>query len=234
MIDTHYLVETPEGIDIQADLAGVSPRALAYSLDLLIRTIVIILFSIAVSFLSEFGVGLILIFSFVLEWFYPVYFEVMHRGQTPGKKRLNLAVVNADLTPVRWEASIIRNLLRTVDLMPFFYQFGVLSICLSSRCQRLGDIAADTLVVHRLLAGVGQSLPQAEPVAPPAGLNQADQLAIIAFARRHKILGHERQKELASVLEPVTGKQGDLAVEHLRGIGNWLAGARGTETEHSE
>lgn len=225
-MDTSYFVETPEGIDLQAELAGPAPRVLAYTIDFLIRMVVISIISMVAAFLGGFGVGIVLISSFLLEWFYPVFFEVMQQGQTPGKKRMRIAVVNEDLTPVRSEASIIRNLLRAADFLPFFYLIGLTSMCLSGRFQRLGDLAASTLVMHRPPAKENLELPEALPVTPPTGINEEEQLAMIAFSRRYRELSQARQQELANILQPMTGKEGDQAVEQLRGMGNWLAGKR--------
>ena len=117
-IDTVYDVETPEAIDLTANLAGPLARTLAYSIDLCIRTGVSTVAIIILAFMNEAGWGVFLIVSFLLEWFYPVLFEVLRQGQTPGKKWLGLAVVNDDLTPITWSSSIIRNLLRAVDILP--------------------------------------------------------------------------------------------------------------------
>lgn len=228
VMDTSYLVETPEGIDLQAELAGPAPRVLAYAFDWMIRTAILAIagFAVALLNLGGLGVGILLITSFVLEWFYPVYFEVVKQGQTPGKKRMHLAVVNEDLTPIRFESSVIRNLLRAADFLPFFYIFGLTSMCISGRFQRLGDIAASTIVIHRPAPQEYLSLPDAVPVTPPAGIDEDEQRALIDFARRHQELSTPRQEELANILSPVTGRSGAAAVERIRGMGNWLAGKR--------
>lgn len=225
-IDTVYDVETPEAIDLTANLAGPLARTLAYSIDLCIRTGVSTVAIIILAFMNEAGWGVFLIVSFLLEWFYPVLFEVLRQGQTPGKKWLGLAVVNDDLTPITWSSSIIRNLLRAVDILPFAYTLGLIAMTCTKHFQRLGDLAAGTVVVYRKQNNLELQLPEAEAIAPPMGLNLDDHLAIASFTRRHGQISKARQEELANILEPVTGKHGEQAVTRLHGVGIWLLGAK--------
>jgi uncharacterized RDD family membrane protein YckC len=141
------MFETPEGIDLGLRVAGPISRALAWIIDAFIRYSVLFALSTVLASLLSFGMGLFLILLFLLEWFYPVVFEVV-RGATPGKKAMGLLVVHDNGTPVGWSASMIRNLLRSVDFLPFFYCAGLISILLNSRFKRLGDLAAGTLVVY--------------------------------------------------------------------------------------
>ena len=97
------------------------------------------LFSAGAEGLVEEGAAFVTVF--LLEWFYPVFFEVYRNGATPGKQALNLAVVQDDGIPVGWSASMVRNLLRTADLLPFLYGCGLLSMmwfgpCLSAALTR--------------------------------------------------------------------------------------------------
>jgi hypothetical protein len=167
-----------------------------------------------------------LVLAFLLEWFYPVAFEVWRNGQTPGKRRFGLAVVNQDLTPVRLDAALVRNLLRAVDFLPFAYLGGLLGMSASRRFQRLGDMAAGTVVVHRPPLAPAAALPECTPLMPAAPLSVADQLAIIDFTQRHEQLSEARQEELANILAPLVGSGDQAAVRRLRGIGCWLLGTR--------
>lgn len=225
-LDTLLEVETPEGIELRADVAGPVPRALAYTLDLLLRSLILGALALLMIPVGGVGTGFYLVVSFLLEWFYPVAFEVFRNGETPGKRRFGLAVVNQDLSPVRIDASLVRNLLRAVDFLPFAYLGGLASMSASRCFQRLGDLAAGTLVVHRVRRPASVALPDARPAAPDAPLRVEDQLAIIDFTQRHKHLSDARQEELANILLPLTGAQGAAAVSRLRGIGNWLLGSR--------
>lgn len=229
LLDTTYLVETPEGIDLQAELAGPVPRVLAYAVDISIRIVTLGTVSIVLSLAGKAGAGLLLLLSFLTEWFYPVVFEVLWRGQTPGKKMMGLTVVNDDLTPIAWGTSVIRNLLRAADFMPFAYLGGLISMCLSTRFQRLGDLAAGTLVIHKRQPPEAKALPDIDPVMPPPALSVEDQRAIINFTQRHDSLSEQRQQELADILvenRPELMRNCADSLACIRGWGAWLLGAR--------
>src|SRR5689334_18110755 len=98
MLDTLRAVETPEGLALDLRCAGVVPRALAWVLDLFIRGSVSTVSASLLSILGETGVGVGLVLGFLLLWAYPIVFEVLRDGQTPGKKSLGLRVVNANGT----------------------------------------------------------------------------------------------------------------------------------------
>ena len=226
LLDTTYDVETPEGIDLRAQVAGPVPRVLAYGVDVFYRTLILIALGIALLFAQRAGMGIWLLCSFLLEWFYPVFFEVMRGGQTPGKKAFGLMVVNDNLTPISWGASLLRNLLRFADFLPFAYAGGVICMTLNRNFQRMGDLAAGTLVVYRPTENTHTTLPDSAPLAPPRGLQLADQRALISLTERHGELSEARQCELANLLEPVTGKRDRAGLDHLRAVGNWLLGSR--------
>ncbi|KAG1694874.1 hypothetical protein GQR58_006816 [Nymphon striatum] len=124
---------------------------LAWTIDILIRLAINGVFYAALAFFGKTGLGIALILTFLLEWFYPVYFELFKRGQTPGKKMFNLYVTMDDASPISPGASIIRNLLRFVDFLPLLYGFGFISMLLTKRFQRLGDLVAGTVVLHKSL-----------------------------------------------------------------------------------
>ena len=86
MLDSVRDVETPEGVHLRLRPAGPVPRAYAWVLDFLIRAAAYIFLAIFLPGLGDFGGGLLLIAIFLLEWFYPVLFEVYRDGQTPGKR----------------------------------------------------------------------------------------------------------------------------------------------------
>ena len=101
-----------------------------------------------------FGRGALLLFAvavaaqLLLELFYFVLFETVWRGRSPGKRMLGLGVVTEAGLPVSFGASLVRNLLRSADILPSTYTTGLVSMLVTKRTQRLGDIAAGTLVVR--------------------------------------------------------------------------------------
>jgi len=148
LLDTRHHVETPEGIDLVLRPAGALPRVLAFTIDLLIRGAILLLLFIVLAFLGRLGMGLGSILLFLVNWWYMVLFEVLHQGRSPGKQVMGLRVVHDDGTPVGWGASLTRNLLRFVDMLPFFYLAGGVACAISRRAQRLGDLAANTIVIR--------------------------------------------------------------------------------------
>ena len=90
-----------------------------------------------------------MLFSAVLfGWSYFILLEWLWNGQTLGKRLFGLRVINEDGSPARFIAVFVRNLVRVADFLPGLYGFGLVSIVLSSRSQRLGDLAAGTYVVR--------------------------------------------------------------------------------------
>ena len=227
-LDTSCTVETPEGVEFSSSVAGPVPRVLAYSIDLLWRSLIILVLSICAIFLHEVGIGIILISTFLLEWFYPVYFEVFKNGQTPGKKVYGIKVVNEDFTPVTFANSCIRNLLRAADFLPFFYAFGLVSMACGNKFQRLGDLAAGTIVTYQLKdQNWGDIESQNITPAPPKFVLSLDEQRSYAnFLLRTDVLSDSRQIELANILEPVLDKEGERALRELKSIGAWLLGKK--------
>lgn len=224
-LDTLRQVETPEGITLTLRVAGPVARALAWAVDSLIRYGLLWILSMILLFLGMAGIGVWLILLFLLEWFYPVLFELYADGATPGKKALGLQVVLADGAPVDWPAALIRNLLRPVDFLPIFYGFGLVAMLLNRDFQRLGDLAAGTVVVYRDPPLKAVTLPPGPALPPPLSLSLIEQQWLIGFAERSPALNPERQEELAALLADYTsGLRGVAAVERLRAHARWLAG----------
>ena len=227
MLDTARRVATPEGVEITLRVAGPVPRALAYALDLLLRGAVMFALMIAVSALGNFGSAIMLLAAFMLEWLYPVFFEVLSAGATPGKRAMGLIVLNDDGTPVRWPASLTRNLLRAIDFLPFLYFIGFVTMVANRDFKRLGDLAANTLVVYRDEKPAAASIPEASPIAPSIPLTLAEQRTLLDFSERSNRLTAERAAELAEIVAPLTsGHSGPAAVQQLVGIANHLVGRR--------
>ncbi|MFN2168179.1 MAG: RDD family protein, partial [Anaerolineae bacterium] len=217
-------------------VAGPAARAVALAIDGAIP-LALYLAMTPLLVLSDIGIGLILIGPFLLEWLYPVIFEVL-LGATPGKRSMGLVVFQDDGTPRGLPASLIRNLLRAVDFLPLFYGVGLVSMLADRDFRRLGDLAAGTLVVYggKRPDGRGESygvhelIPSVRPRPLPRGLPLRTQQAILAFAERSHRLSPERRGELAQTL--VRGLygpdscDGQTAVELVLGYACWLAGGR--------
>jgi uncharacterized RDD family membrane protein YckC len=146
------LVKTPEGVAFALPLASPITRMLAWSVDLLVILAAGIAFNIAIGFVSILAGDLAMAMR-ILGWFaisigYGIALEWRWRGQTCGKRLLRLRVVDAQGLRLQFNQIVIRNLLRFVDSLPAFYLVGGTVSALSQRCQRLGDIAANTVVIR--------------------------------------------------------------------------------------
>jgi len=226
MLDTVREVHTPEGVALRLPAAGPVPRAFAWLIDFAIRFALVIVASMFLAFLGRFGMGVYLVFLFLVVWGYPVAFEALWNGQTPGKRAMSLRVVAAGGAPVGWMAAFVRNLMRTVDMLPFGYAFGLASSLVDPWGRRLGDVVARTLVVHAPRTREGAHSPVNAVHVPAVPLLPGEQAAVIAFAERANMVTPQRQQELAGIAAPVTGAQGDAGVVRLFGIANWLLGRR--------
>lgn len=226
MLDTVREVETPEGVTLRLRLAGPVPRGLAWTVDFLIRALGTLIALTVLSAFGKAGMGTGLIVLFLAYWSYNVLFELLHGGQTIGKAVMNLRVLNDDGVPVGWLASIVRNLLRTVDMFPICYGFGLASMLIDRDFRRLGDIVAGTVVVHVSTSAAAAAMPDAAPAAPAVLLQPDEQGALQAFAERRERLTPERQVELAALLTPLTGLSGQEAVRRLFSYANWVVGRR--------
>jgi uncharacterized RDD family membrane protein YckC len=166
-------VATPEGVTLEATLAGVGSRFAAALLDQLLRFAVLGAILIVVGALRVAGAGIpggvvlavLLVALFLVQFAYDVVFETLASGRTPGKRWMGLRVVRLGGSPVGFVASAIRNLLRIVDALPAFYLVGILAVMFTKNNQRLGDLAAGTVVVRERRQVTG--LPQAPPKPPP-------------------------------------------------------------------
>lgn len=90
--------------------------------------------------------GLLFFVTALLPFAYYVFFEAFWKGQTPGKKMLGIRVRMADGTPLTFQASLIRNLLRVADFLPVGYFLGIIAMVVNPKFQRIGDLAANTMV----------------------------------------------------------------------------------------
>lgn len=224
LLDTIRRIETPEGIELSLRVAGPVARALAWSVDSLIKYGALWGLLMVLAILGKGGFGLWLIALFLMEWLYPAAFEVYAAGATPGKKALGLKVVHANGTPVDLPAALIRNLLRAADFLPVFYAFGLVAMLCNRDFQRLGDLAAGTVVIYRDPPVIGSNLPPGLALPPPFSLNPPEQQLLIDFAERGSTLNPERQAELAEQLAGFTRMYGIAGVERLRAHARWLMG----------
>jgi uncharacterized RDD family membrane protein YckC len=152
-------IETPELVAIEMPLAGIGSRFIALLVDMLIwaagLSVLFLLFWFidpavrAFSRLSyQWVVAIVLMTLFLLNWGYFTLFEAFWNGRTPGKRIARIRVIQHSGRPIGLFESMARNLIRFVDQFPGFYVVGMIAMFITNRHQRLGDLAAGTLVVR--------------------------------------------------------------------------------------
>jgi len=152
-------IETPEQIPLEFPLAGIGSRFLAIAMDMLIQTLAFLLLifvgELLIPTVARFTPGawtwaaaIFFLVAFVLYSGYYAMFEVFWNGQTPGKRLVRIRVISDSGRPITVYEAVVRNLLRLVDQLPGLYVVGIISVFLTARNKRLGDIVAGTVVVH--------------------------------------------------------------------------------------
>ncbi len=145
-------IRTPEGIVFAQPLAGPITRFFAWAIDLMAISAILSLLGTVGNLIGAIDYNIALavmaLAYFVVSIGYGIAFEWLWRGQTLGKRLLRLRVVDAEGLRLQFDQVVTRNLLRFVDMQPVFYVVGGITCWLNRRCQRLGDIAANTVVVR--------------------------------------------------------------------------------------
>jgi uncharacterized RDD family membrane protein YckC len=234
VFEDRLTIETPEGVPLELTLAGVGSRFASALLDYLIQAVILV----ALALVLVYGVGVhpsagaLAEAVWALGYFvvfngYDVGFEVLNSGRTPGKALNGLRVVRESGTPVTFATSAVRNVLRVVDILPGTYLVGMISILVTRRNQRLGDLAAGTLVVRermKLPPEVRLSPSVQAPAWDTSAIAAEELDAVAAFlARRAELAAGARIQiaaELAGRLRPkvggaVTGEGDELFLERL-------------------
>jgi uncharacterized RDD family membrane protein YckC len=174
-LEDRYVTATPEGVSLSVVLAGVGSRFSAYLLDFVIQVVffVVVFFAVSSTFTggsksSELVSDGFLALVFLLDFIgYFVVCELIFSGRSIGKRAAGLRVVRVGGAPVGFWSSVLRNILRLIDWIPFpFYLVGCVLIFATTQNQRLGDLAGNTLVVRERTAAVAAL--QARPWADAA------------------------------------------------------------------
>ncbi|NLH43328.1 MAG: RDD family protein [Planctomycetes bacterium] len=160
-MDEFDIIETPENVDLQRRLAGIGSRFAAGLIDHLLiglmlaaLIVVTLLFHVnpivlGTDLAEQFGavaVAVLTILFFLIYWGYFFFFELWMNGQTPGKKSLKIRVVRLEGGAITFDSIAVRNLLRVVDVLGFYGVAGI-AMFLTRKSQRLGDLAAGTVVI---------------------------------------------------------------------------------------
>jgi len=204
-LDTTLAIVSPENIGFQFRLAGPASRSLAFLVDALVIGLIAfaaVLVAGMTGLANEAFFGLFLVGLFFLWWGYGAACELLANGRTVGKAALGLRVVSQTGLSINLAQAILRNLLRLVDVAPPFFP-GVAAMALTSRLQRLGDLAAGTIVVldrsrrpprpPRVETAVAALVPVGFQAQPPLVE------ALAAYVGRRGELSPPRRLELAEI-----------------------------------
>jgi uncharacterized RDD family membrane protein YckC len=190
--DETFSIDTPENVIFGYDVAGIGSRFLAGLVDGMLTLILqtIVLFTIYVgliTLLNDLGnmdenvvlaiIGIVLLIEFGIYWGYYIFFEVAWNGQSPGKRWVGLRVIRGDGTPIGLSESIIRNLMRIIDFLPVYYGLGIIVMFFNRQSRRLGDLVADTLVIHDHMVNLKKLVEDGNMVLGAASLNPIEATA---------------------------------------------------------
>jgi uncharacterized RDD family membrane protein YckC len=159
-------IDTPEQIALELPLAGIGSRFLGMAIDTLLQWVLyFVVFLIVVGVVwadpsigmlgryfkwipESFIPAVVILFIFCIYWGYFAFFEIIWRGQTPGKKVAGIRVIHSSGRPINAYEAIGRNLLRAIDGFPGMYGVGIVCMMLNDQHRRLGDYVAGTVVIH--------------------------------------------------------------------------------------
>ena len=186
-LDDYLTIDTPENVAFGYEVAGLGSRFMAAIVDtlliLIIQVIVnlvlaLVIWGVLGQFISDesalviWATALLGMVAFAFFWGYYIFFEMSWNGQSPGKRWMGLRVICTNGTPITLTESIIRNLVRLIDFLPFYYGLGVVTMFINDQSRRLGDLAAGTLVVWDRPAITLESLGMASsPVIPTRNIS---------------------------------------------------------------
>ncbi len=204
---------TPERVVVEHDIAAVGSRAVAQLIDVIAMVgILSTVFGVGVNGLALLpqwlSLPVLIIAAAVGPFAYFILFEWLE-GATPGKLALKIKVVTDQGTPIGLRESAVRNVLRVVDILPFFYVLGGTVAMCSTRSQRLGDMAAGTVAVRaeprprgrtQAQRGSGSFVEQVQRTAPAAVAPPAAAAVVSQFLERRRQLGSQTRVELAGLL----------------------------------
>jgi uncharacterized RDD family membrane protein YckC len=208
--DDRVTIATPEGVELELVLAGLGSRFMAALLDIVIQLGAI--FALAIVFApvgdSGFVVAAYLVAAFLILFAYDIVLETWNRGRTVGKLAAGLRVVRSGGEPVGFLTASVRNFLRLADFLPAFYVVGVITILVTTRNQRLGDLAAGAFVVRErrlVVTPAATYLPPAPADAPflewdVSGVSAEDLATLRQFLDRRLSLQPAARAHLATDL----------------------------------
>jgi uncharacterized RDD family membrane protein YckC len=229
-----YALETPENIEVEFELAGLGSRFCAMLIDtlliaLIVLVLVVLLYVLDIALapvVMHAGQGArrwgdwllaaawVIVAALIFDGYF-IFFELVMRGQTPGKNAMKVRVIRDDGTPVTINEILVRNILRLVDFLPAGYAVGAVVMFFNPHCKRLGDIAAGTIVVkegqldYRASADKKSTFGPAAVAVPNSELTPEERRVLAGFLQRRVELLPQARTALAERLaRPLYEKYG--------------------------
>jgi uncharacterized RDD family membrane protein YckC len=246
-------IETPEQIDFDLEVAGPGSRFVAQFVDWIFKWLIIgglmVVGLCLVGLLTSRGVddwsratrniyiAVLIVLAVVIFFGYDIYFEGFRNGQTPGKRLSGIRVVRDGGGPIDASAAFIRNLVGVADYLPSFYLLGGLVMTLNSRAQRLGDMAAGTIVIRERRDEAPDDVePLIKEMASEAFTFRPDHLdrcgagdlhVLYSFFARYYIMEKRERRRLAEKLCDIfvekTGYAPENPIESRHAVRSFLA-----------
>ncbi len=238
-------IETPENVELQRRLAGIGSRFIAGFVDnalifLLYLLLFFLLLVVGIHIEDNIGfsnaaemwfVAVLILVAFLIYWGYFVLFEMWTNGQSPGKKYMKIRVVQTEGFGISFSSVVIRNLLRAVDAMGIYAVAGI-TMFITKRIQRLGDLAAGTVVISEEVPDYSASYDKKQHIVDDevvtsaaleaTGLKPEEyRLLHNYWVRREELNMEARRQLLPRLLRPVMTRAGHMpaneSLEELEG-----------------
>lgn len=216
-------IVTPEAVELRFHDANIGSRGVGLLIDFTIIGVAALLLNLTIGWAADraevttsgwIATTALIVMNFVLVLGYPVAFETLMHGRTPGKAAMGLRAVTVEGSPLRFRHAAIRAAFWLVDFVATLGVAGVISSLVSRRHQRLGDLVAGTVVVRERSAAPA---PKVAHYRIPAGaaeyaatldtsaLSVADYEVVREFLLREHALDNTRRREIASRLARALG-----------------------------
>ena len=215
-LDTVIRIVTPENIAFSYRLASFSQRAWAYSIDMMVLGLIVMLIGCLLLFMVSFlyfpgnlALAILLISVFFLYEFLGAFFETVWNGQTPGKRLLGIRVLSTGGQPINSFQAFIRNIMRIADLQPMMCGGIAFTVMLcNKRFQRFGDLICGTMVIvdenthgrHELVKFKHPDIFRITEQLPPIALPSETLKALALYVHRRKAISPRRREHIAAIM----------------------------------
>ena len=208
---------TPEAVTIAVDVAGLGSRSIAWLIDSAIQLAILVPILLGIGLSDVTGGAELVVVSlvvFLIVWAYYPIFELSWQGRTPGKRAQRLRVIRTDGQPAGGAAIFVRNLIRILDVILFPF-LAVISMLVTQRAQRLGDLAAGTMVVREPRFTPPEAIARPGradlPAVDATGLSEREYDVIRSFlARRSSLDPTARWRLAAQLASAIRGRVGSV------------------------